>query len=164
MKSITLTQPWASLIAIGAKRIETRSWPTNYRGPLAIHAAAGLAHVGGKRAFWQLEQSQPFYAVLRAANLPDYDRFAEGYPFGAIVAVCALVDCRPTAGPQGEHGTSSKYAAWVHGLSDQERAFGDFSPGRFGWLLDDVRALPEPIPARGALQLWEWTPPEGFAL
>lgn len=39
MKAITLWQPWASLIAIGAKKYETRSWKTNYRGPIAIHAA-----------------------------------------------------------------------------------------------------------------------------
>lgn len=42
MKAITLTQPWATLVAIGAKRIETRSWATRYRGPLAIHAAKGI--------------------------------------------------------------------------------------------------------------------------
>lgn len=39
MKALSLTQPWASLVAVGAKRIETRSWRTSYRGPLAIHAA-----------------------------------------------------------------------------------------------------------------------------
>lgn len=39
MKAITLWQPWASLIACGAKTIETRSWGTPYRGPLAIHAS-----------------------------------------------------------------------------------------------------------------------------
>ena len=38
MKAITLIQPWASLILDERKRIETRSWPTSYRGPLAIHA------------------------------------------------------------------------------------------------------------------------------
>ena len=42
MKALTLTQPWASLVAIGAKRIETRSWSTPYRGLLAIHAAKGF--------------------------------------------------------------------------------------------------------------------------
>ncbi len=42
MKTLTLTQPYASLIAFGAKRIETRTWATTYRGPLAIHAADGL--------------------------------------------------------------------------------------------------------------------------
>jgi hypothetical protein len=39
MKAVSLWQPFASLIYTGAKKIETRSWPTNYRGPLAIHAA-----------------------------------------------------------------------------------------------------------------------------
>jgi hypothetical protein len=39
MKAITLHQPWATLVAIEQKKIETRSWPTSYRGPLAIHAA-----------------------------------------------------------------------------------------------------------------------------
>lgn len=34
MKAIRLWQPWASLIALGHKTIETRSWPTKYRGPL----------------------------------------------------------------------------------------------------------------------------------
>ena len=38
MKALTIMQPWASLIACGAKTIETRSWPTKYRGPIAIHA------------------------------------------------------------------------------------------------------------------------------
>ena len=38
MKALTLYQPWATLVAIGAKKIETRSWSTPYRGPLAIHA------------------------------------------------------------------------------------------------------------------------------
>ncbi len=39
MKAITIWQPWASLIACGAKKFETRSWATNYRGPIAIHVA-----------------------------------------------------------------------------------------------------------------------------
>ena len=39
VKAITIWQPWASLVAVGAKTMETRSWPTKYRGPIAIHAA-----------------------------------------------------------------------------------------------------------------------------
>lgn len=38
MKALTLYEPWASLIKLGRKTIETRSWGTSYRGPLAIHA------------------------------------------------------------------------------------------------------------------------------
>lgn len=40
MKALSLRQPWASLIAEGRKTIETRTWHTHYRGPLAIHASA----------------------------------------------------------------------------------------------------------------------------
>lgn len=39
MRALSLWQPWASLIADGRKKIETRHWPMHYRGPLAIHAA-----------------------------------------------------------------------------------------------------------------------------
>lgn len=39
MKALSLWQPWATLIANGAKQIETRSWSTSYRGPILIHAA-----------------------------------------------------------------------------------------------------------------------------
>ena len=39
MKALTIWQPWASLLASGRKKYETRSWATSYRGPIAIHAA-----------------------------------------------------------------------------------------------------------------------------
>ena len=42
MKALTLWQPWASLVALGWKSVETRCWSTKYRGPLAIHSAAKL--------------------------------------------------------------------------------------------------------------------------
>ena len=40
MKAITIWQPWATLLPLGVKLYETRSWATSYRGPIAIHAAA----------------------------------------------------------------------------------------------------------------------------
>ena len=43
MRVLTLREPWASLIAYGPKRIETRSWRSSYRGPLYIHAGAAAA-------------------------------------------------------------------------------------------------------------------------
>lgn len=38
MKALTIIQPWATLIASGHKMNETRSWKTNYRGEVLIHA------------------------------------------------------------------------------------------------------------------------------
>ena len=60
MKGLTMTQPWATLVAISANVIETRDWPTKYRGPIAIHAAKGFPP--DARA---LCRTQPFRAALR---------------------------------------------------------------------------------------------------
>jgi activating signal cointegrator 1 len=139
MKALTLTQPWATLVAIGEKEIGTRSWATNYRGPLAIHAAKGLGPVGGAMGLVMLCAKSPFSNVLieNGITLP-------GLPRGAIVAVCELIGCEPAA-----------HYAYYHGISDQERAFGDYADGRYAWLLADIRRLLEPIPCRGARRLWE---------
>jgi ASCH domain-containing protein len=39
MKILSIRKPWAYLITRGSKNIENRSWPTNYRGPVLIHAS-----------------------------------------------------------------------------------------------------------------------------
>jgi hypothetical protein len=38
MRILTLTQPWATMVALGVKRIETRAWSTRYRGALGLFA------------------------------------------------------------------------------------------------------------------------------
>lgn len=148
MKALTLTQPWATLIALGAKTIETRSWATAYRGPLAIHAAKGLGPVGGVNGLDELICSYPFWDPLYDAGVAR----TEDLPLGAIVAVCNLIACYPTCGDGCYRDPDRRVVVRVLG---QERAFGDYSPGRFAWLLAGIRALPEPIPCRGALGLWD---------
>jgi hypothetical protein len=157
MKVLTLTQPWATLVAIGAKHIETRSWETLYRGPLAIHAAAGYGK-GGRRGHQELCGTEPFCSVLNAACERHYrpwsglrDMVAHPFmPLGAIVATCELQSVVRV----------EILDSYVHHdlftMTDQERAFGDYTPGRFAWLLANVRPLPAPIPAKGALGLWTW--------
>jgi hypothetical protein len=135
VKALTLTQPWATLVAIGAKQIETRSWSTRYRGPLAIHAAKGFP-----RAAHDLCYTEPFITALELAKI------GPGVlPRGLVVATCQLTNV-----VRVEPGRL--YA------TERERAFGDYTIGRYAWLLDEVEPLPEPMPARGALGLWEWTP------
>lgn len=41
VKALTISQPFAKLIADGEKFVENRGWPTHYRGRLAIHAGLG---------------------------------------------------------------------------------------------------------------------------
>ena len=138
MKALTLTQPWATLVAIGAKGIETRNWRTSFRGPLAIHAAKGWS-----RADRELCWLSPFAEALRAAPHPLLR--------GRVIAIAYLDDCRRITNLDGGPGLAS--------LSDRERAFGDYTAGRWAWILTGVVALKEPVPARGALGLWVWEPP-----
>lgn len=152
MRCLTLTQPWASLVAIGAKRIETRSWKTDYRGTLAIHAAQGLGPVGGMSGLIHQYSFSPFWDVL----LPN-GHTPDKMPRGAIIAVCRLVGCppTPTTHPKIETGWTDEETGEQWMLTDQERAFGDYTPGRYAWLLANIMPLAEPIPCKGALSLWE---------
>jgi hypothetical protein len=120
MRAITLWQPWAQLIVTGAKRVETRHWPTNIRGVIAIHAA--------KR---KLDLTS-FHGVL---------------PLGAVVGTVELVDCIRI-----EELYGSEYD------SPAERSYGDWSPGRYGWLLRNPVLFDAPVPARGSQGFWRWEP------
>lgn len=170
MKALTLTQPWATLIALGAKTIETRSWATTYRGPLAIHAATGYGK-GGMKAHKALCGEEPFCSVLNAACKAHYDALDKSIgvlramaehpfmPLGAIVATCELVtiaeimsDCLWTT-----RGGKLIKGGRMPLPDEPGRSFGDYTPfGRYAWILTNVHPLPEPIPAKGALGLWDW--------
>lgn len=45
MKAITIKEPWASLIVQGFKKYEFRSWKTNYRGKVLIHAGLSKENI-----------------------------------------------------------------------------------------------------------------------
>ena len=91
MKVITVIQPWASLISLNEKKIETRSWKTNYRGPLAIHASKNMPK-------WarDLCESEPFRSTFKNTGItygllnPD---MVQCLPLGKIIATCNLADC-----------------------------------------------------------------------
>lgn len=150
MKAITLTQPWATLVAIGAKRIETRSWPTSYRGPLAIHAAKGWTPDDR-----QLCHVSPFVSVLQPWKdaLPDADKLSivSALPHGVIVAVVHLETCWRFA---PDTWAQVKARSAKQQLPAYEAEFGDYTAGRFGFVLGRLQALAEPVAARGMQQLW----------
>jgi hypothetical protein len=140
MKVLSLLQPWASLVVLGHKKIETRSWNTKHRGPLLIHASASKKPV--YRGI-----TLDFQTQLFGLQIPKY----EVLPFGAIIGQVELV---------GTCGTSSiKRMAELEmdGVDwETEMPFGDYTDGRFGWLLRDAKEFETPIPAKGSLGLWEY--------
>jgi hypothetical protein len=157
MKILSLTQPWATLIALGAKAIETRNWRTDYTGLLAIHAAAGLGPVGGRTGLHALCCCEPFTSVLATAGYSAHLVPAWGLPLGAIVALVELEAVHPIHhwphDPETPTIIMSRISPkWVP-VPEPERSFGNYSPGRSGWLLGNVRPLRRPLPYGGGLGL-----------
>ncbi len=174
-RALTLHQPWASLVALGVKTIETRSWATKYRGPLLIHAGVRrprpvevrpLAHA--LRLSWcAILDVGPHCSTPCGGCAVTASR---AIPLGAALAACTLVDCVPMLdvvgteshpGPWLEVGRSRPYLSLWRGPGsevaervDDQLPYGQFEPGRFAWLLADVAPLPEPIPVRGRQGLW----------
>jgi hypothetical protein len=142
VKTLSVIQPWASLIMMGAKGNETRPWATAYRGIIAIHASKGFP-------LWAQELccEQPFQHALRAISwgYPDGKHYAHDLPLGCVLGTVELVDV---------------YCITPNNLPPEpERSFGDYRPGRQAWVLRNPTPFPYPIPARGKLGLWEWQYP-----
>lgn len=129
MRAISLHQPWASAIVAGIKKIETRSWHTDYRGPLAIHAALKLV----------LPNDMKFLSVLEEHGL-----LGKSLPRGAILGWTELQDCRLMT------------AENINQVDPVERLLGQYEPGRYMWMLGDFHALEKPVPFRGKLGLFYW--------
>lgn len=132
MKLISLWEPWATLMAIGAKRIETRSWRTPYRGWLAIQASKGGL---SKRNLADCLEEPAFKLALAGETLSP----------SCIVAVVRMVDCCPMEDRGCLPGVFRDYPELD---TPQEREFGDFHEGRWGWVTEDLFRLPTPIPFR----------------
>lgn len=149
IKAISLHQPWASAIAIGAKSIETRDWETGHRGPLAIHAARRLV----KSDLAQLAKLDCWQAAL--APLGDgapltAAALAELLPLGAVVAVAELVDCVPFEALRDAEYTTRK--SWPAGALPLPPAVAEAEAGASGLDLGGAprtARAPEPAESPG---------------
>lgn len=140
MKAISLWQPWASAMAAGAKRNETRSWPSSYRGELAICSA--------KRKPTPEEVGEG-----------DTYRAAMALPYGFVLCVVDMFDCVPTA----RFCTQTAGAGDFIVLDGAEAELGDYSQGRFAWRTRSCRRLLNPVPVVGRQGLFN-LPPDVEAL
>lgn len=135
MKALSLLEPWASLMAVGAKNIETRSWRTDYRGPVFIHASKG---------------KPPGFSAYR--TYVHFERYwPETFHFGCIIAIGDLIECVPTG-----HVCARLLAEVAKGSrrASEELAFGNYYPGRWAWRFESIRQVNPAVPVRGSLGLW----------
>jgi hypothetical protein len=132
MRALSVSQPWASLLVLGIKCLETRSWQTVHRGPLLIHASRNFNRAG--RA---LCVQEPICTALRGVGIDSWRQL----PLGAVLGVVELRACVRVedAGP----------------VPPEELPLGDFTPGRWLWQVAQPQRLTAPVPYRGKLGLFE---------
>jgi hypothetical protein len=130
MKVISLTEPYASLIKLGIKNVETRSWKTKYRGELYIHASLTKLSKQTKENIFLM-------------NLVKKEELSFGY----IICKCTLVDCILM---------TKEYVENIKENNPIEYACGEYNEGRYAWILTNIQVLEFPIQAKGKLSIWEY--------
>ena len=127
MKVLSLTEPYATLIKIGIKTIETRSWKTNYRGKLYIHASS-------TRIPKEYKENKELMDLINIKELN----------FGNIICSCDLIDCIKM---------TDEFIKQIK-KNRNEYICGVYEEDRYAWILDNIEVLDNPIPARGHLGIW----------
>lgn len=161
MKAISLWQPWASLIACGAKPFETRHWapPRELIGQrIAIHAAKKIGPEN--RGFAE----DIMYGQHADGGFPLAEKLSasmEGIPdelmgtFGMAIMPVGCVVCTATLDAafqldEPALGTARPAASVVRRMVSRQMPdcftvryddFGDYSPGRWAWLFRDVKVI-----------------------
>ncbi|WP_223261283.1 ASCH domain-containing protein [Methylophilus medardicus] len=127
LKALSFKQPFAWLIANGYLLVDDRTWATQYRGPLLIHASKGLY--------------ESYYQYLKLHSdvpIPDQDKL----DYGGVVGIARLVWCgKPEALPANIRHEQRMQFAGVH-------------PGYYGFLFADAAPLTL-IPCPGKLGIFE---------
>lgn len=142
IKVISIKEPHASLLLTPYKTIETRSWATKYRGEIYLHCSLSVPpYRTDTRDMWD--------RVLKlfdkeSKRIGEPAKLARGFR-GCIYAKAELVDCILM--------TPENIAA----LPQDEIDAGYYEPGRYMWVLRNVTLLPDTIPAKGRLGIWNTT-------
>lgn len=127
MKTITIKQPFASLIAAGLKEYEFRTWKTTYRGELLIHAGKSVD----------------------AEAMKKFEVYGLDYPLGCIIAKARLTDC-VSVDDKLRQTLREKNALVYSGTTENPQWQG------YGFQLENIQPV-EPIFTSGKLGLWDYT-------
>jgi hypothetical protein len=131
-------------MAAGLKLVETRSWQTYHRGPLAI--AASKTEPADYRYEVAEEPMRTWLAALAGRESFTYEeaqKFFKGLPRGQVLCTLDVIDCVKTESIR-------------HTLSVLELGLGNYEQGRFAWVTQNMKKLDMPRPCKGALGLWDW--------
>lgn len=138
MKVLSIKEPFASLVALGIKKIETRSWKTNYRGEIYIHASLTKNVIKDKKRKEKL-----------LSLLPNNYDFKQGY----IICKAYLKDC------------IYMDEEFINKIKKEKIEYlcGHYEIGRYAWVLENVELLDKVILAKGKLGIWYFNQEVNFS-
>lgn len=129
MKVLSIIEPWGTLIAENQKLIETRSWATKYRGELYFHTSSKKINLKDIK----VKELLSFIPDLKIN-------------YGHIILKCELVDCIYM---------DQKFIEEIK-KNPKEYICGEYSIGRYAWVLKNIQKIEKPIPAKGHLNIWNF--------
>ena len=130
MKVLTIQEPYATFIMQGLKAVETRSWKTNYRGEIYIHA-------GKSKQFLKSINNQQILSLIQNTNMN----------YGKIICKAELVDCIYM---------TEEFIKHIKSNYPKEYELGLYQVGRYAWILKNVHELENKIQAKGKLNIWNY--------
>lgn len=140
MRALSVKQPWADLIVSGLKDIENRTWKTNFRGRIYIHASQKYASVG-------FNSVGGLSDLLTKAQLSSVGSSIEmqlvrgRFITSAIIGEVDIIDC-----------TQNHTSIWA------QKTYSD-CPNQWNWVLANPVKYPEPtLNVKGSLSFWEYEP------
>ena len=147
MKTITIKQPWASLIVHGIKDIENRTWPCKkYIGQRVLIHAAG-SH--GRKFSIDLTDAQTKAAFATIAK----ETMFGNMPFGSIIGSVEIIGC-----------SINHPSIWAEKTDADDKGY--YENPVYNWVLANPVLFEKPIEnIKGKLSFWEYNGelPEGGA-
>lgn len=153
LAALTIRQPFAWAIAIGAKPVENRDWPPPawlFGRSLAIHAGRQYDELG----------AQELAANLQALGLPAAPPPPAQLVQGAIVAVVTVVGAIETEASYTEDDLGVRVLRRKKVLGDvslqqaDELVASPWASGPWLWVLRQVVRIDPPVPCRGLQRIW----------
>lgn len=134
MKVLSMWNPWASLLVLEEKRMETRCRALKNFGWILIHAS--------QKVDWEAVERSPFKTVLpRHFGSQVYEGLERVR--GHIIGAAYFTKCHRTEDVRDT-------------VSSQEHSFGDYGDGRYAWEIAKAVTFFKPVPAKGCLYLWDF--------
>ena len=130
LTTITLHQPWASLISAGCKQYETRDWFSRHRGLIAIHAGCKPK---GKQKLCDHEN-----VVESFRNL-----LTEDCLYSSVIAIAEMTDCILMT------------EEFISQQTETELRCGNWQVGRYAFKLENIQQI-SPVQATGKQGFWKW--------